>query len=94
MRNSLTGIVSGWSLNKNLLGKFDSDQALISLNLSNVAYCGISHYLDYQFKNEAEGFIITKVIWSDDIYDTEGFIGYLPKDMAIYVVYRGTATIQ
>lgn len=81
------------SLNQNLLGKFDSDQALISLNLSNVAYCGVKQYLNYKFKNEAEGFVTTKVIWSDDIYDTQGFIGYLPNDHAIYVVFRGTATI-
>ena len=81
------------SLNQNLLGKFDSDQALISLNLSNVAYCGVKQYLNYKFKNEAEGFVTTKVIWSDDIYDTQSFIGYLPNDHAIYVVFRGTATI-
>lgn len=41
------------------------------------------------FDGLAEGFVVTKSI-TDSFYNIEGFVGYLPSDSSIYVVYRGT----
>lgn len=30
----------------------------------------------------------------DGILDTEGFVGYLPSDSSIYVVFRGSSNIE
>lgn len=68
-----------WSIN----------QALISVNLSQVAYCGYELYPQYTFFGPSEGFVLTKVIY-DPTYDVNGFIGYLPSDNSIYVTFRGT----
>ena len=65
------------------------DQALISVDLSQVAYCGHELYPSHTFTGPTEGFILTKVIY-DPTYDVNGYIGYLPSDNSIYVTFRGT----
>lgn len=67
------------------------DQALISLDLARVAYCGYEHTASHVFTGATEGFDLTTVIY-DDTYDIEGFVGVLPSDKAIYVTFRGTAS--
>ena len=49
--------------------------------------------MTHQFDGATEGFKVTRVIYDAD-HDTQGFIGYLPSDSSIYVVYRGTASFS
>jgi hypothetical protein len=66
------------------------EQALIGHQLSAAAYCGYKTYLTHQFNDpETDGFQVTRVIYNK-FYDVEGFVGYLPSDEAIYVVFRGS----
>lgn len=46
----------------------------------------------HTFKGPTSGFIVTDTI--NDKKDTQGFIGYLPSDKSIYVVFRGSSSIQ
>jgi hypothetical protein len=39
-------------------------------------------------------FVPTKVIYNGVLDDTEGFVGYLPSDNSIYVVYRGSESLS
>jgi hypothetical protein len=75
------------------VGAWDSNQAKTSLWLSAAAYCGKSNYASHVFKGPTTGFVYTSTI-SDIATDTEGFVGYLPADSSIYVVYRGSQTIR
>eukprot|EP01036_Dinobryon_divergens_P022740 gene22740-31027_t len=64
-----------------------------SVALGAAAYCGTSRYEKHTFLGPTEGFVLTKVI-NDIVTDTEGFVGYLPSDQSIYVVYRGTYSVR
>lgn len=65
----------------------------ISAVLSATAYCGKHTYLKRDWISpEVKGFVATKVI-SDYIHDTQGFVGYLPSNNSIYVVFRGSSSI-
>ena len=65
----------------------------ISAALSATAYCGKQTYLTREWISpEVKGFVATKVI-SDYIHDTQGFVGYLPSNNSIYVVFRGSSSI-
>lgn len=75
------------------LGAYDTNQAQISLWLSAAAYCGKSAYKTHVFKGPTTGFVLTDII-SDVNTDTEGYVGYLPSDKSIYVVYRGSSSIR
>jgi len=72
---------------------FNYDQAERSLWLSAAAYCDKSSYTTRSFKGPTSGFVVTKVIY-DGPTDTQGYIGYLPSDKSIYVVYRGSSSIR
>jgi len=72
---------------------YDGNQAQISLWLSAAAYCGKSAYSTHTFKGPTSGFVVSSII-SGLGADTEGFVGYLPSDKSIYVVYRGSQTIR
>lgn len=37
-------------------------------------------------------FVVTDVIYNP-LKDTEGYVGYLPSDQSIYVVFRGSSSI-
>jgi hypothetical protein len=39
-------------------------------------------------------FVPTKVIYNGVLDDTEGFVGYLPSDHSIYVVFRGSESLS
>jgi hypothetical protein len=73
---------------------FNDSSALISVKLSQISYCGMESYMLYPFTGILTGFIITRIIYSGLWRDTQGFIGILPSDQSIYVVFRGTFTIQ
>ena len=68
-------------------------QARISLHLSQDAYCGKAVYLTQHYSGVLAGFVATKVI-SNLVDDVEGFVGYLPSDKSIYVVFRGSESIR
>jgi hypothetical protein len=72
---------------------FSTAQANISVYLSAAAYCDKSTYLSRTFKGPASGFVATSVIY-DSKTDTTGYIGYLPSDKSIYVVFRGTDSLK
>jgi hypothetical protein len=71
---------------------YSASQAAISLQLSEYAYCGHSLYSQVTWGGAATGFILKSVIY-DILDDTNGFIGYLPSDNSIYVVFRGSESI-
>ena len=73
---------------------YTDQQAKISLELSQNAYCGHGHYLSHTYTGAASGFVATKSLYSGIWQDTEGFVGYLPSDSSIYVSFRGSLTIQ
>lgn len=68
------------------------DQAMISFDLAQVAYCGHERTPQHVFRGVTEGFVLTKVIY-DPTYDVQGYIGYLPSDSSIYVTFRGTDSV-
>ena len=68
-------------------------QALISHELALTSYCGVTEYQTHTFIGAAEGFVVTKVLY-DKANDVEGYVGYLPSDQSIYVVFRGTASLD
>lgn len=72
---------------------YDANQAKTSLWLSAAAYCGKDAYKSHVFKGPTTGFVYTKTI-SGLGSDTEGFVGYLPSDKSIYVVFRGSQSIR
>lgn len=72
--------------------KFNLDEANKNLWLSAAAYCGVDNIESHTFKGPTQGFVVTKTI--NDKKDTQGFIGYLPSDKSIYVVFRGSSSIQ
>lgn len=90
----LVNVGNAWEGNYNAtLGAYDSNQATKSLWLSAAAYCGKSAYKTHTFKGPTTGFVVTYVI-SHDADDTQGYIGYLPSDKSIYVVFRGSQSIR
>jgi len=61
--------------------------------LSAAAYCDKDHYQSHVFKGPTAGFVVTYVIY-DARHDTQGYVGYLPADQSIYVVYRGSQSMN
>jgi len=72
---------------------FKMDEAEISRQFAANAYCGHKMYETLEWQGLTSGFV-----WSYTIYHksnhTEGFIGYLPMDNSIYVVFKGTDDIK
>jgi hypothetical protein len=66
---------------------------LLSLTLSNVAYCGQAQYLDHVYSGNVAAFVPTKVIFEVK-HDVNSFVGYLPSDKSIYVAFRGSETVD
>lgn len=74
-------------------GGYNSNQGEKSVWLSAAASCGHENYMTHVFKGPTAGFVVTKVIY-DAKDDTQGYVGYLPSDKSIYVVYRGSESIK
>lgn len=72
----------------NTVSPFSLQQAKISRTLSAYAYCGAENYMTQTYLHEATGFIVTVILQSE----IAGYIGYLPSDQSIYVVFKGTTT--
>lgn len=75
------------------LTAFSMPQANTSVWLSAATFCDKSTYLTRTFQGPTKGFVATYVI-HEDVTDVTGFIGYLPSDKSIYVVFRGSSSIQ
>jgi len=73
---------------------YNDQQGQISVALSADAYCGKDAIMSHNFGGAAMGFVPTYIIYSGPAQDTQGYIGYLPSDESIYVVFRGSASLQ
>lgn len=84
-------VINASSSNSSLTNyaKYNCNQAEISVWLSAAGACGSANYKSHVFQGPTKGFIVTSVI-SDMGTDTDGYIGYLPSDNSIYVVFRGS----
>ena len=49
--------------------------------------------MEHDYKGPATGFVATKALYHF-LDDTEGFVGYLPSDNSIYVVFRGSLSLS
>ena len=90
---TLTVFATAQDLTPQAKATWDYSQALISHELALTAYCGMAEYQTHTFVGAAEGFVVTKVIY-DKSNDVEGYVGYLPSDSSIYVVFRGTESLD
>lgn len=86
-----------WSLchkiTKCIGSNFDIAQANISVWLSAAASCGRDNYKNHTFQGPTKGFVLTSIV-DNLIHDTEGYVGYLPSDRSIYVVFRGSISTR
>ena len=64
-----------------------------SLWLSAATFCSKEEYLTRTYIGPTEGFVPTYVIY-DQRTDTEGYIGYLPLEKTIFVVFRGSISTK
>jgi hypothetical protein len=71
---------------------FSLNAANISAYLSAGAYCGVDRYMSMELKGPASGFVVTDMIY-DEKTDTQGYVGILPSDSSIYIVFRGSTSI-
>jgi hypothetical protein len=62
-----------------------------SLWLSAAAYCDTSTYLTRTYLGPSSGFIPTYNIY-DSKTDTTGYLGYLPSQNTIFVIFRGSVS--
>jgi len=96
---SLVGLLSllaaafATEFNATLTGNYDATQAEKSLWLSAAASCGYQNYKTHVFKGPTSGFVVSKTIF-DATKDTQGYVGYLPSDKSIYVVFRGSESTR
>ncbi len=72
---------------------FDYNQATIGIWLSAAAFCPRDEYKTREFIGPTEGFNLTNII-GDKKSDAQGYVGYLPSDSSIYVVFRGSSSIR
>jgi len=71
---------------------YSEDKARASLKLSSIGYCNLTYYLDSNvFDAAVSGFIPTKIFYNAS-FDIAGYIGFLPQNKSIYVVFRGTVS--
>lgn len=86
--------VLGMALEGNsTLTSYNTDQGMKSVWLSAAAACGHDNYATHVFKGPTTGFVVTKTIYDAKV-DTQGYIGYLPSDKSIYVVFRGSESTK
>ena len=69
--------------------KYDAEEAHRSVLLSAQAFCDKGTFLTKEWYNSTAGFQATYVT-DDKEYDATGYVGYLPSEESIYVVYRGS----
>ena len=67
--------------------------AEISREFSNYAYCGQKIYSVLTYEGQVKGFQHSMTLYNKG-EDVEGFIGYLPSNNSIYVVFKGSTSIK
>ena len=75
-----------------VVAEWNMTQANIAVWLSAAADCGHENYESHVFQGPTTGFVVTHTIW--DFKATEGYVGYLSSENAIYVVFRGTSSVK
>ena len=66
--------------------------ANISVWLSGAAYCNKEKYGTMKLSGPASRFIVTKTLY-DTSSDLQGYMGVLPSQKTIYIVFRGSASV-
>ena len=56
------------------------------------AYCDRKVLIEKAFDESATGFVVTKAFLKDTQFDITGYIGYLPSDTSIYIIFRGSVS--
>ena len=72
---------------------FDWTMGNLTLNHAQNAYCNVNTYMTRNYRSVLAGFVPTYVI-TDAPHDTHGYIGYHTGQRAIYVVFRGSESLQ
>uniref|UniRef100_A0A6C0DQ19 Fungal lipase-type domain-containing protein n=1 Tax=viral metagenome TaxID=1070528 RepID=A0A6C0DQ19_9ZZZZ len=85
--------ISSFLLFINRIATFSLEKANISAALSASAYCGKDNYNTLVWKEPANGFILTDIIY-DIVNDLHGYVGILPSTQTIYIVFRGSDSIR
>ena len=78
-------------ISSSLSSSTEDSSTQASLWLSAAAYCDKSIYLTRQYKGPSSGFIPTYTIY-DSRTDTTGYLGYLPSQNTIFIVFRGSVS--
>ena len=73
--------------------KFDWVTGNTTIDLSSRMYCDKSEYLTMNYSGYSSTFTPTYQIYNAE-YDVDGVVGYRPEDETIYVVFRGTQSVQ
>jgi hypothetical protein len=68
------------------VGSYSLKEAEISVVLSGDAYCDKDTYINRRWAGTVSGFVPTQVIYNQE-WSTQGYIGYLPSNKSIYVVF-------
>lgn len=71
---------------------FDWEIANTSVWLSSGTYCPPATYLNRKYEGYSAGFQPRRLIF-DENTDTRGYIGVMPNQNAIYVVFRGSTSV-
>lgn len=72
---------------------YSSEEANVALWLSSAAYCDMNFFETRVFAGPTHGFVVTARI-HDARTDAVGFIGFLNRLRRIYVVFRGTQSLN
>lgn len=72
---------------------FTMEQSNITVWLSAAAYCGKDDYPTMKLTGPASGFIVKDVLY-DYKSDLQGYIGILPSQQKIYIVFRGSSSVR
>ena len=75
-----------------VIAEWNMTQANVAVWLSAAGDCGHENYESHVFQGPTTGFVVTHTIW--DYKATEGYVGYLPSENAIYVIFRGTSSVR
>jgi hypothetical protein len=72
---------------------FTMEQANITVWLSAAAYCSKDVYPTMKLTGPATGFVVKDVLY-DYTSDLQGYVGILPSQQKIYIVFRGSSSVR
>lgn len=82
-----------FALSMSFIYSYDLEQANTCIYLSGAAYCEKENYKTMQLVGSATGFVYQDTLY-DLKTDIQGYIGYITAKKTIYVVLRGTSSVQ